>query len=95
MTYRTRTQPWWALAVTLSVRDTKYRYNRRHNMSIIFDMASGRIQSSPEKNNITTACDELIPALTVREPSSFGSNGQSEVFSIHVINALLRNDWES
>ena len=64
-------------------------------MSIIYDIASGRTQSSPEKSNITTACDELIPALAVREPSSDDSSGQSKVFSIHLISALLKKDGAS
>jgi hypothetical protein len=95
MTYPTCAQPWWVLAVTLSVRETKFRYYRRHNMSIFYDMASGKTQSSPEKSNTTAARDELIPALAVREPSSGGSNEQSKALSIHLISALLNKDWTS
>ena len=64
-------------------------------MRIIYDMASGRIQSSPEKNNNTTASDEPIPALAVQEPSSGNSKGQSKEHSIHLISALLKKDWMS
>jgi hypothetical protein len=95
MTHPTCAQPWWVIAVTLSVRDTIFRYNRRHNMSIIYDMANGRTQSSPEKSNTTAACNELTPALAVREPSSGGVNGQPEAPSIHLINALLKKDRAS
>jgi len=64
-------------------------------MSIIYDMASGRIQLSPEKSNTTAAHDELIPELSVQESTFGGSNGQSVAISIHLISALLKKDRTS
>jgi hypothetical protein len=59
-------------------------------MSIIYDMASGRSESSPEKSNTTAVRNELIPALAVRESSSCGSHGQSKGHAIHLISAVLK-----
>lgn len=64
-------------------------------MSIIYDMASGRIQSSPEKCDATAARDELIPAPAVQELPSGGSKEQSKALAFHLISALLRNDGTS
>jgi hypothetical protein len=64
-------------------------------MSIIYDMASGRTQSSPEKSDTTAARDEHIPALAVQEPSSGGSKEQSKTLAFHLISALLRKDGTS
>ena len=59
-------------------------------MSIIYDMASGKIESPPSGNITASVCDELIPALAVRKLSSGGTDGQPAAFSIHLIRALLR-----
>jgi hypothetical protein len=59
-------------------------------MSIVYDMASGRTESLPAKNNIATVSGELIPSLAVQELIPDGINKPSADHSIHLIHALLR-----
>jgi hypothetical protein len=73
------------------VRDTKFRYDWRHIMSIIYDMASGRTESPSAENNTATVPDELIPALAIQELTSDGTDMPSADLSIHQVHALLRN----
>jgi hypothetical protein len=72
------------------VRDTKFRYDWRHIMSIIYDMASGRTESPSAGNNTATVPDELIPALAVRELSSSETDRPMVESSIHLVHAYLR-----
>jgi hypothetical protein len=64
-------------------------------MGAIYDMESGRTEPMPAENDTTAVRDETMPALAVRELPSGGTNGQSRVLSIHVISALLKEDWAS
>jgi hypothetical protein len=59
-------------------------------MSVIYDMASGKTRLPPAENNTAAVCDELIPALDMRELPSGRIDVQPAAYSIHLVRALLR-----
>jgi hypothetical protein len=67
-----------------------FRYDRRQNMSIIYDMANAVIQPLPAKRHIVNERVEVIPEPGVREVPSCGRDKESRAVSIHLIHALLK-----
>jgi hypothetical protein len=58
-------------------------------VSIIDDMAGGRILSLPAKKNIVGVRDEFIPGLALREPDFTVTDGRPRTVSIRLVRAVL------
>ena len=61
-------------------------------MGIIYDMASGRIQSPPAQHTTADPGDEIMLRLAVREPLSASAEEKPQAHAIHLIRALLSKD---
>lgn len=61
-------------------------------MNIVYDMASGNIQSEEVQADDSTDRDAAVPATTLQLAQTIECDNTRDAASIHIIHALLEQD---